>query len=116
VSRLRALAPDPAAAVAALLVVVATASPWALGFSDSRAAIAAHIAFAMGIAPIAILVTALPAAAVVTALAGVWLAAGPWAVGYASAGVAAWAADLVLGLALAAVAGLAWQARGEQAP
>jgi hypothetical protein len=117
-SRLRALPVDidPLAALAAALIVVATVSPWALGFSDNGAAIAAHIAFLMGIAPIAILVTALPAAAAVTGFAGVWLAAGPWVVGYHSAGTAAWAADLVLGLALAVVAGAAWRARQEPTP
>jgi hypothetical protein len=74
-----------------------------LGFSASHAAVASHIVFAMALAPIALLVGALPAAAVSTAAAGVWLAISPWALGYASLGVGAWSADLVAGVALVAL-------------
>jgi hypothetical protein len=57
----------------------------------------------MAFAPIALLISALPAAAVTTAAAGAWLVAGPWALGYASVGAAAWSADLVAGVTLIAL-------------
>jgi hypothetical protein len=78
-------------------------APWLLGFSDSHAAVAAHIAFAMAFAPIALLIRALPGAAAVTVAAGAWLVVSPWALGYASRGGAAWLADLLAGLALVAL-------------
>ena len=70
----------PAAGFPSLLVTV---SPRALGFSGSHAAVAGHIAFAMAFGPIAVLVSALPAAALSTAppVGGVWLVASPWCLG-----------------------------------
>jgi hypothetical protein len=65
--------------------------------------VAAHIAFAMAFAPIALLLRALPGAATVTVAAGAWLAVSPWALGYASRGGAAWAADVLAGLTLVAL-------------
>ena len=85
-------------------VAAVTAAPWLLGFSASHAAVASHIAFAMTFIPVALLLTALPAAAAVIGLAGAWLAGSPWALGYGSTSVAAWAADLVAGLILVAAA------------
>jgi SPW repeat len=90
-------------AIAASVIVAVTAAPWALGFSASHAAVAAHIAFAMGAGPIAVLVVALPAAAVSTAVAGAWLVLSPWALGYASAGWGAWSGDTLGGLVLIAL-------------
>jgi hypothetical protein len=115
----RRFALDPSllpAALAALITVALVAAPWLLGFSSSRAAVAAHIAFAMGIAPIAILLTSLAAAAVTTALAGVWLAVSPWVLDYAGRGVAAWGVDLIAGVALIALSVLALRAVGQPAP
>ena len=97
-------APDPLPALAAAVVIASVAAPWALGFAGSHAAIAGSIAFAMTFGPIALLVTAVPAAAATTGVAGAWLAASPWALGYAGRGLAAWPADLALGLALMAIA------------
>jgi SPW repeat len=90
-------------ALAAGLVAALVFAPWVLGFSDSRAAVAGHIAFAMGVAPIAILITSLAAAAATTAIAGAWLAASPWVLGFAGRGIAAWSVDLCAGIALMAV-------------
>jgi hypothetical protein len=59
-------------------------TPWLLGFSESRAAVAGTIAFAMTVAPIALLAEELAAAAYATAAAGGWLAVSPWVLGYAS--------------------------------
>ncbi|HXD67978.1 MAG TPA: SPW repeat protein [Solirubrobacteraceae bacterium] len=112
--RLRA-SREPLPAAAAAIVVLVTVSPWALGFSGSHAAVAGHIAFAMGFGPIAVLVSALPAAAVCTALGGGWLVASPWALGYASVGVGAWSADLVCGIALI-VLSVAARRAGEPPP
>jgi hypothetical protein len=95
---------DALPALAAAVVTASAAAPWALGFAGSHAAIAGSIAFAMTLGPIALLVTAVPAAAAATGLAGAWLAASPWALGYAHRGLAAWLADLALGLALVAIA------------
>jgi hypothetical protein len=100
--------PDPFPALASGLVVLAAASPWLLGFSASHAAVANGIAFAMAFAPLALMIAALPPASAVCGAGGLWLAASPWALGYASSGVAAWAADLVLGIALMAIA---WRRR-----
>ena len=86
------------------VVILAAASPWLLGFSASHAAVANGIAFAMAFAPLALMVGALPPAAAVCGIGGVWLVASPWALGYGSSGFAAWAADLVLGVALIAIA------------
>jgi hypothetical protein len=94
---------DPLPLVAAGLAGAIALAPWLLGFSGSHAAVAAHIAFAMAFAPIALLIRALPAAAAVTAAAGAWLAVSPWALGYASLGGAAWAADVLAGLTLVAL-------------
>jgi hypothetical protein len=91
---------EPLAAAAAAVVLLVTVSPWVLGFSGSHAAVAGHIAFAMGFGPIAVLVSALPAAALSTAVGGAWLVASPWALGYASVGIGAWSADLLGGIAL----------------
>ena len=107
---------DPLAATAAALVLLVTVSPWGLGFSGSHAAVAAHIAFAMGIGPIAVLISALPAAAVSTAVGGGWLVASPWALGYASLGVTAWSADLIAGMSLVALSVAAWRARDATRP
>ena len=107
---------DPLAAAAAALVLLVTVSPWGLGFSGSHAAVAAHIAFAMGIGPIAVLISALPAAAVSTAVGGGWLVASPWALGYASLGVTAWSADLIAGMSLVALSVAAWRARDARRP
>ena len=98
--------PGPLAVAAAGVVTASLAAPWALGFAVG-AAVAGHVAFAMVVAPIALLAEALPGAAYVTGLAGAWLAVSPWAVGYASTGVAAWSADLAAGLVLVAVSRLA---------
>jgi hypothetical protein len=92
----RQLLPAAAAATTTALVF----APWVLGFSASHAAVAGHIAFAMGVAPIALLITSLAAAAVTTTIAGVWLAASPWILGYAGYGIAAWTVDVGAGLAL----------------
>jgi hypothetical protein len=94
---------DPLPPLAAGLVALGAASPWLLGFGTSHAAIANGIAFAMGFAPLALMIGALPPAAAVGVAGGVWLAASPWALGYSSMGVAAWGADLLLGVAIAAV-------------
>jgi hypothetical protein len=99
----RARGCDPLPALAATVIGAITVAPWALGFSASHGAVASHIAFAMAFAPIALLISALPAAAVTTAAAGAWLVAGPWALGYASVGAAAWSADLVAGVTLIAL-------------
>jgi hypothetical protein len=115
--RLRLPAPrEPLPAAAAALIVLVTASPWALGFSGSRAAVAEHIAFAMGFGPIAVLISALPAAAVSTAVAGGWLMASPWVLGYATVGVGAWSADLLGGIALIALSVAARRAGEPPAP
>jgi len=105
---------DPSPLLAVALVAAGALAPWALGFSASHAAVAGAIAFAMAFGPIAMLVTALSAAALTTSAAGVWLAVSPWALGYAGRGVAAWAVDLVAGVALAALGWRAWRtaARG----
>jgi hypothetical protein len=94
---------DPLPVLAATVITAITAAPWALGFSTSHAAVAGHIAFAMAFGPIALLISALPAAAVTTAAAGAWLAASPWALGYASLGATTWSADLLAGVALIAL-------------
>jgi hypothetical protein len=86
--------------MAATVVAASLIAPWALGFSASHAAVASHIAFALTFGPIALLITALPAAALTTAAAGAWLIASPWLLGYASRGTTAWGADLVAGLLL----------------
>ena len=109
-ARTRAAA-DPLPALAAAVVTASAAAPWALGFAGSHAAIAGSVAFAMTLGPIALLVTAVPAAAATTGLAGAWLAASPWALGYAHRGLAAWLADLALGLALVATARAALRSR-----
>ncbi|HEY1568333.1 MAG TPA: hypothetical protein VGF68_15000 [Solirubrobacteraceae bacterium] len=101
---------EPLPTAAAAVIVLVTVSPWPLGFSGSHAAMAEHIAFAMGFGPIAVLIAALPAAAVSIALAGGWLMASPWALGYASVGVGAWSADLLGGIALIALSAAAWRA------
>jgi SPW repeat-containing protein len=105
---------DPSPLLAAALVTAGAVAPWALGFSASHAAVAGAIAFAMAFGPIAMLVSALPAAALTTSAAGVWLAASPWALGYASSGAATWAVDLLAGVALTALGWRAWRtaARG----
>jgi hypothetical protein len=99
---------------ASCLVVLAAAAPWLLGFGSSHAAVANGIAFAMAFAPLALLIAALRPAAAVCVAGGAWLAASPWLLGYAAAGAPAWAADLLLGAALAAVS---WRAapRGTRA-
>jgi len=84
--------------LAATVVGASLFAPWVLGFAASRAAVATHIAFAMTFGPIALMSGALPAAAWATAVGGGALVTGPWVVGYASAGVAAWGTDLVVGL------------------
>jgi SPW repeat-containing protein len=99
----------PAAATA--VIVLVTVSPWILGFAASHAAVAEHIAFAMGVGPVAVLISALPAAAVSTAVAGGWLMASPWVLGYAWVGVGAWSADLVGGAVLVVLGAVAWRAR-----
>src|ERR1700759_5634838 len=60
---------EPLAAAAAPVVLLVTFSPGALGFGGSHAAVAGHIAFAMAFGPIALLISALPAAAVSIAVA-----------------------------------------------
>jgi hypothetical protein len=91
------------AALAATVVGASLLAPWAFGFSSSHAAVAGHIAFAMALGPIALLIAELPAAALATAAGGVWLMASPWALGYASRGAAAWSADLAAGVLLVAL-------------
>ena len=108
----RQLLPALAAGITSVLVF----APWVLGFSASHAAIAGHIAFAMGIAPIAILITSLAPAAVTTMVAGAWLAASPWALGYATRGIAAWSVDVCAGIALIALAAVALALKAEPAP
>ncbi|HEY6759232.1 MAG TPA: SPW repeat protein [Baekduia sp.] len=90
----------PAVAVAAIVLTVA--APWLLGFGDRHAAIADHIAFAMAVTPIALLLGALPAAAPATIAAGAWLVVSPWVVGYATPGAAAPLAGLAAGVTLMA--------------
>ena len=99
----RRLLPALAAGITSALIF----APWALGFSASHAAIAGHIAFAMGIAPIAILITSLAPAAITTMIAGAWLTVSPWVLGYASRGLAAWSIDVCAGIVLIAVGALA---------
>ena len=99
----RARGRDHLPALAATAITAITAAPWALGFSANHADVAGHIAFAMAFAPIALLISALPAAAVTTVAAGAWLAASPWVLGYASLGATAWSADLLAGLTLIAL-------------
>lgn len=101
---------DPLAVAAMAVIVLVTAAPWVLGFSASHAAVAEHIAFAMAFAPIAVLISALPAAAISIATAGGWLMASPWALGYASVDVGAWGADLLGGVALVALSAAALRA------
>jgi hypothetical protein len=101
--RPRARGRDLLPVLAATVVTAITVAPWTLGFSASHAAVAGHIAFAMAFGPIALLISALPAAAVTTAAAGAWLVASPWALGYASLGATAWSADLLAGLTLIAL-------------
>jgi SPW repeat len=91
-------------------------APWVLGFSASHAAVAGHIAFAMGIAPIAILIGSLAPAAVTTMIAGTWLAASPWALGYATRGLAAWSVDVCAGIALIGLGALALRLSDERPP
>jgi len=102
---------DRLPAFAGAVVTASVAAPWALGFAENHAAVAGSIAFAMAFGPIALLVTAVPAAAATTGVAGAWLAASPWALGYAGRGLAAWPADLALGLALMAIARAALRGR-----
>jgi hypothetical protein len=101
---------EPLAAAATAVIVLVTVSPWALGFSASHSAVAEHIAFAMGFAPLAVLICALPAAAVSVVLAGGWLVASPWLLGYWSMGVGAWGADLLGGVALVTLSAAALRA------
>lgn len=93
--------------LASALVVLAAASPWMLGFSTSRSAVANAIAFAMAFAPLALMIAVLRPASTVCVAGGVWLAASPWVLGYSSAGAAAWAGDMILGIAFAA---MSWRA------
>jgi hypothetical protein len=90
-------------ALASGIVLLAAAAPWVLGFSHSHAAVANAVAFAMAFGPLTLLVADLPLAAEVSAAGGLWLAVSPAVLGYADAGTAAWASDLLLGAALAAV-------------
>jgi hypothetical protein len=106
---------EPLPAAAAAVVLLVTVSPWVLGFSGSHAAVAGHIAFAMGFGPIAVLISALPAAAISITVAGGWLIASPWVLGYATVGIGAWGADLVFGIALIALSLVARRA-GEPPP
>ena len=106
---------EPLSAAAATVILLVTVSPWVLGFSGSHAAVAGSIAFAMGFGPIAVLISALPAAAVSTAVGGAWLVASPWVLGYAPMGVGAWSADLLGGVALVALS-LAARRAGETPP
>lgn len=101
--RLRGQPRDLLPPLASGLVVLAAASPWVLGFSASHAAVANAIAFAMAFAPLALMIGALRPASAVCVAGGVWLAASPWVLDYSSAGVPAWAADLVLGTALVSI-------------
>ena len=106
---------DPLPPLASGVVVLAAAAPWVLGFSDSHAAVANGIAFTMAFAPLALLIGALRPAAVACMAGAAWLAVSPWVLGYSSAGVAAWGADLLLGVALAALSWRAGQATFEAA-
>jgi hypothetical protein len=74
-------------------------SPWIWGFADSHSAVANHVAFVLGLGPLALLIANLRPAAFVTLLGGAWLAVGPWLLGYAG-DHAAWANELVTGLLL----------------
>ena len=94
------ISPSLRPSLAAPMVVLAAAAPWALGFSTSHAAVANAIAFAMAFVPLALMAPALRAAAVVCVAGGAWLVAAPWVLAYASAGDGAWAADAVLGVGL----------------
>jgi hypothetical protein len=94
-------------ALACGFVVLAAASPWALGFGTSHAAVANGIAFAMAFGPLALMITALRPASDACIAGGVWLAVSPWVLGYSSAGLAAWGANLLVGAGLAAIS---WQA------
>lgn len=107
VLKLRAVLPDPIGPATSGLVVLATAAPWLLGFSASHAAVANGIAFLMAFSPLALMAPGLRPAAAVCLLAGVWLTVSPWVLGYWSQGTAAWAADLILGVALVAAS---WRA------
>jgi hypothetical protein len=92
--------PDPFGPAASGVVLLAAAAPWLLGFSASHAAVANGIAFLMAFSPLALMAPALRPAAAVCVVAGAWLALSPWVLGYWSVGIAAWAADLVLGVGL----------------
>ena len=105
---LPALPVDPLPLVASGLVVLAAAAPWLLGFSGNHAAVANGIAFAMAFAPLGLMIGALSAASAACGAGGLWLAASPWAFGYGSSGIAAWAADLILGVGLIVIA---WRRR-----
>jgi hypothetical protein len=108
--RRRTVAVDPRQMLGVVAGTITTAlvfAPWVLGFSASHAAVAGHIAFAMGVAPIALLITSLAAAAVTTTVAGAWLAASPWILDYAGYGIAAWTVDMGAGLALIVLSAVA---------
>jgi hypothetical protein len=102
--------------LAATVVAAITAAPGVLGFAGSHAAVAGHIAFAMAVGPIALLLGALRVAAATTSAAGAWLAASPWALGYASLGAGAWSADLLAGLLLLALGARAVRAGAGDTP
>ena len=103
-------------ALAAGLAGALVCAPGALGFSGSHAAVAGHIAFAMGVAPVAMLITSLAAAAAATAIAGAWLAASPWALGFAGSGIAAWSVDVFAGIALIALGVMALRLAAARSP
>lgn len=89
--------------LAPALVAWTAAAPWAFGASDSEAALAGHIAFAMAFVPLALLARVLPAAAATCAAGGLWLAVSPLALGFSSEALLT-VNDTVIGWALVACA------------
>ncbi len=88
---------------AAPIVIVTLLTPFLLDYGTVPV-VANHVSFTMAIFPLALVAAGLAPASALTALAGVWLAVSPFVVGYTEEGVAAWAIDLVGGVAVTALA------------
>jgi len=90
-------------------------APWILGFADSGAAVANHIAFAIAFGPLTLLIRVLRPAAFVLLAGGVWIALSPWALGYAGNDFA-WLSELVSGVLLVLVSAGAARITGVPSP
>lgn len=88
---------------AAPIVVATLVLPFVLGY-DAVPVLANHIAFTLGIAPLALVAGGLAPAALLVLLAGLWLMVSPFVIGYAELGVAAWLIDAVAGLTVVVLA------------